>query len=103
MTSETLYALTGVALAAMGLAAILLQTHLLRRVIAFNIMGSGVFLILLALAPGQTPDAADPVAQALLLTGIVVAVSATGLALALARRLHRATGSAHLDDSDAAG
>lgn len=100
MTSNVLYALAGVALVAMGLAAISLQSHLLRRVIAFNIIGSGVFLVLLGVAPGRSAHAADPIAQALLLTGIVVAVSATGLALALARRLHRASGRMTLDADD---
>lgn len=101
--TDHLYALAGVALVFMGLAAVLLQSHLLRRLIAFNVMGSGVFLILLALAPGRTADVADPVAQALLLTGIVVAVSATGVALALARRLAQATGDMHLDEPDGRG
>jgi len=51
-------------------------------------MGAGVFMLLIAVAyrgPGLPPD---PVPHALVLTGIVVAVSATALALALVRRLH---------------
>jgi len=51
-------------------------------------MGAGVFMLLIAVAyrgPGLPPD---PLPHALVLTGIVVAVSATALALALARRLH---------------
>ncbi len=48
-------------------------------------------MMLIAVAyrgPGVPPD---PVPHALVLTGIVVAVSATALALALARRLHRSS------------
>ena len=46
--------------------------------------------------------AADPVPQALLITGIVVAFSATALAVALLLRLHDETGSASLS-AEAAG
>jgi multicomponent Na+:H+ antiporter subunit C len=56
--------------------------------VAINVMGAGVFLLLIAVAyrgPGLAPD---PVPHALVVTGIVVAVSATALALGLARRLH---------------
>jgi multicomponent Na+:H+ antiporter subunit C len=42
----------------------------------------------------------DPVPQALVITGIVVAFSATALAVALLLRLHEATGSATLGTAD---
>ena len=87
MTTALLYGLAGIGLAALGLRGSLGQVSLLRRLLALNLMGSGVFLMLGAVAyrgPGLTPD---PVPQALVLTGIVVAVSATALALALGRRL----------------
>lgn len=100
MTPFTLYALIGAVLFVLGLAAFLLHGHLLRKLIAFNVMGAGVFLVLLGLAPGHGMEVADPVAQALILTGIVVAVAATGLALALARRLQAATGKMTLDDTE---
>ncbi len=53
-------------------------------------MGSGAFLVLVGLA--QRAGMADPVPQAMVLTGIVVSVAATALALALARRLHKLSG-----------
>ena len=89
MTAQWIYGLSACLLIALGLRAALLHTALLQRLIAINIMGSGVFLILIAVAYRGAGQAADPVPHALVLTGIVVAVSATALALALARRLPR--------------
>ena len=82
-----LYAMTGIAIAGLGLRAVLLQAELMRKVLGLNVMGAGVFLTLVATAYRGPAAAADPVPHALVLTGIVVAVSATALALALARRL----------------
>jgi len=56
-------------------------------VLALNVMGAGVFLVLIAVAYRGAGTPADPVPHALVLTGIVVAVSATALALALGKRL----------------
>ncbi len=88
LTAQWLYGLTACLLVALGLRGVLLHASLLQRIVAINVMGAGVFLLLIAVAyrgPGLAPD---PVPHALVLTGIVVAVSATALALALARRLH---------------
>ena len=88
LTAQVMYALTGCLLVALGLRTALLHASLLHRVLALNVMGAGVFMLLIAVAyrgPGLPPD---PLPHALVLTGIVVAVSATALALALARRLH---------------
>jgi multicomponent Na+:H+ antiporter subunit C len=82
-----LYCLVGAALFTLGLRGALLQPSLLGRVLAINVCGAGVFLVFVAVAyrgPGLAPD---PVPHALVLTGIVVAVSATALAVALGRRL----------------
>jgi multicomponent Na+:H+ antiporter subunit C len=87
MTPGLIYALAGVALFVLGLGGVILLAHALRRILAFNLMGSGAFLVLVGLA--QRHGGVDPVPQAMVLTGIVVAVAATALALALARRLHR--------------
>ncbi len=84
--TETIYALTGVALFGLGLRGSLLRRSLLGRILAINICGAGVFLMLVTVAyrgPEQLPDALP---HARVLTGIVVAVSATALALALGRR-----------------
>lgn len=81
-----LYALGGMILFGVGLYALLAYPHLLRKIMGMNVMGIGVFMLFVALAyrgVGQTPD---PVPHALVITGIVVAVCATGLALTLAIR-----------------
>lgn len=68
--------------------------ELLRRILALNVMGGGIFLFMVTLAyrPVLVGEAPDAVLHALVLTGIVVAVSATAFALALlGRLLQRAT------------
>ena len=99
MSIDLLYALAGVVLCGIGLAGFLLLEHLLRRLLAFNLIGSGVFLVLVGLA--QHRGAPDPVPQALVLTGIVVAIAATALAIVLIRRYYHLTGRTSLaDDGD---
>ena len=88
MNTPLLYALTGCTLFALGLVATVLFVQPLRRVLTFNVMGSGAFLVFIGLA--QRRGVVDPVPQAMVLTGIVVAVAATALALALVRRLEQA-------------
>lgn len=85
MSVGALYAFCGAVLFAAGLLAFGAARHVLRKVLALNVLSGGVFLVLVGFA--QRAGEPDPVAHALVLTGIVVAVSATGLALALARRL----------------
>lgn len=86
MTPATLYVLTGIVLFGLGLHGSLAHESALRRLIALNVMSAGIFLVLVALAlrPSGAPD---PVPHAMVLTGLVVSVSATGLALGLIRRL----------------
>lgn len=88
----------GAALVALGLAVLLAAPTLMRKLLAFNVMGGGVFMLLLALAPRTAAGTADPIAQALVLTGIVVAIAATALGLLLARLYHAATGRSALPD-----
>ena len=87
MTVPVLYALVGVALFCIALHGVIVAETALRKIIAINVMSSGVFLVLVALArraPGPSPD---PVPHAMVITGIVVAVSATALAIVLINRL----------------
>lgn len=76
------YLCIGAGLFLLGLHSLLLQRHLLRVIIAINIMSSGVFMIMVALA--RRGDDTDPILHALVVTGLVVAVSATAFALRLA-------------------
>lgn len=97
-TDHRIYLLAGAGLFVIGFYSLLVQAHLLRRIMALNVMGSGVFLVFIALA-AQTPGAIpDPVPHAMVLTGIVVSVCATGLALALADRLQAATNKMELEN-----
>lgn len=91
MSPALAYALTGLTLFALALFGFLARRHLIRRIIAVNIMGSGAFLVFLGMA-ARGGEAADPVPQALVITGIVVAVATTALGLAVLVRLHRETG-----------
>jgi multicomponent Na+:H+ antiporter subunit C len=86
LTAQIMYGLTGCLIVGLGLRRALLSTSLVHRILAINVMGSGVFMLLIAVAYRGTGQPPDPVPHALVLTGIVVAVSATALALALARR-----------------
>lgn len=96
MSTVLLYALAGIGIFTFGLYALIVHAHLLRKILAINVMGSGVFLELVALG-GRTPGAVpDPVPHAMVITGIVVAISATALALALMLRVQMATGRAEL-------
>lgn len=82
MSQVQLYLILGCLLWLMGLHGLIQVKHALRRIIAINIMGSGVFMVMVALATRTQP--VDPVLQALVVTGLVVAVSATAFALRLA-------------------
>jgi multicomponent Na+:H+ antiporter subunit C len=97
MTNVFLYALAGIGLFVLGLHALVVHAHLLRKILAVNIMGSGVFLVLVALA-GRSETAPDPVPHAMVITGIVVTVSATALALALMLKLTGKSGQTVLPD-----
>lgn len=97
MNSAIAFALIGVGLFCLGLYALIVHAHLLRKILAINIMGSGVFMILVALAK-RSGDTPDPVPHAMVITGIVVAVSATALALTLMLRLSAISGRAKLTD-----
>jgi multicomponent Na+:H+ antiporter subunit C len=98
MNVETLFALCACALVGIGLYGLIVQPHPLRKLVAFNIMGSGVFVLFGALAKrgAAAGMAADPVPQALLITAIVVAFAATAVTVALLLRLVETTDTASL-------
>lgn len=98
MSGVFLYALGGVGLFSIGLYALVVHNHLLRKILALNVMGNGIFMILVALARRTEAAQPDAVPHAMVITGIVVAVSATALALTLMLKLASETGRAELDD-----
>lgn len=87
MDSALLYSITGVGLFAIGLLGIVLAGHILRKILALNIIGVGIFMLLIALAK-QSESVVDPLPHAMVLTGIVIAAAGTALALNLMVRLH---------------
>jgi multicomponent Na+:H+ antiporter subunit C len=92
MNAELLYSITGVGLFAIGLLGVVLASHIMRKVLALNVMGVGIFMLLIALAK-RSESAVDPVPHAMVLTGIVIAAAGTALALNLMVRLHKMSGS----------
>ena len=97
MSQPELFVLIAAAVFAIGVYGLLSRPQLVRRILALNLMGSGVFLLLVAFAR-RNPETIDPVPHAMVLTGIVIAVSATAFALAIVRLLHRQTGEVSLGE-----
>jgi multicomponent Na+:H+ antiporter subunit C len=104
MSAATLYGLCAGVLIGLGLYGLIVQQQALRRILAFNLIGGGVFLLfgVVARRGAAAGLGADPVPQALVITGIVVAFAATALAVALLLRLFQETGRITLR-SDAPG
>lgn len=98
MSAVYLYSLVGIGLFILGLYALIIYPHLLRKILAINVMGGGVFLLFVALAARTPNGVPDAVPHAMVITGIVVAVSATALALALMLRVHQETGRAEFPE-----
>jgi multicomponent Na+:H+ antiporter subunit C len=98
MTSATLAGLVGAALVGLGLYGVIVDPQPLRKILAFNLIGSGVFLVfgIIARKGAAAGLSADPVPQAMVITGIVVAFAASALAVALTLRLFEETGRATL-------
>lgn len=98
MSAALLYSIVGLAIFLSGLCGVVLFSHLLRKVLSVNLMGTGIFMFFIALSQRSADGNPDPVPHAMVLTGIVVAVSATSLVLAFVVRLHAATGACRMED-----
>jgi multicomponent Na+:H+ antiporter subunit C len=98
MTAATLYGLCAAGLVGLGLYGSIVHPQPLRKILAFNVLGAGTFLLfgVIARRGAAAGMGGDPVPQAMVITGIVVAFSATALAVALLLRLFAATGAATL-------
>jgi len=102
MDSATLFGLCGAVLIGIGLYGFLAHAHLVRRLLSFNVVGSGVFLMFGAAAwrsPWLGPDA---VPQALIITGLVVKLAGSALAIALVVQLAQESRRAVLPEDDEA-
>ncbi len=99
LSPATIYALAGCGIFLIGFYAFSVYAHLLRKILAVNIAGSGVFLVLASMAYRGREAVADPIPHAMILTGIVVAVAGTALALALAGRVFTESAEADLEES----
>lgn len=104
MTHPEIWMMAAAAVFGIGLYSLVVAHHVLRQLIAIKVMGSAVFLVLV-MAAGPVDGGLDGIAKALVLTGIVVAVSAIAFALALLVRLAQVTGSVSLEvgEGDDAG
>lgn len=87
MRSTSTFLVVGLALVVLGMVRTLLAEDLVRQVLGVNVAGAGVLLVLGSIAAGG--EGPDPVPQALVLTGIVVTVSVTAVALGLVRRIEQ--------------
>lgn len=87
MTLTLWYIIVGSIVAVAALVRTLLARDLVGRLIAMNVVGVGVFLIILALAARS--GEIDPVLSALVITGLVIAAAFTGLGAVLIRRIER--------------
>ncbi|MGA0598116.1 NADH-quinone oxidoreductase subunit K [Enterovirga sp. CN4-39] len=87
--SAALYGVAAAALVGIGLFSLIAHADPLRRILAFNLFGSGVFLLLgvIARRGAAAGFSGDPVPHALIITGLVVGFSASAMAVALLLRL----------------
>lgn len=98
LSQTDIYTLAGSLLFSIGLYGLVVRPHLLHKVLALNIMSSGVFLVIVGIARRVPGDIPDPLPHAMVLTGIVVTVSSTAFALALVKRIFTDTGAVCLED-----
>lgn len=105
------FASASVILFGIGFSTLLLNNNLIKKIIGINVMDTSVFMFFISIgyikgryAPIITESIknanqfVNPVPTALMLTGIVVAVSTTALALALTLKLYEKYGTVELDE-----
>ena len=102
--------IAAVILFSVGFTTLLFNQNLMKKIIAFNIMDTAIFLFLTAKGyiAGRMPPILEyglndpalyvnPVPSVLVLTGIVVSVSVTAFALALMLRMYEKFGTLEMD------
>jgi multicomponent Na+:H+ antiporter subunit C len=105
MNAATLFGLCGAALVGFGLYGLITDPEPLRKILAFNLLGTGVFLVfgVISRRAAAAGLGGDPVPQAMVITAIVVAFAATAMAIALVLRLLQETGRATLNPDNPGG
>ena len=100
MSVATIFGISAAFLVGLGLFGLIVQRQPFRKILAFNVLGSGIFLFfgVVARRGAAAGMGGDPIPQALVITGIVVAFSATALAVAILLRLFEETGGTSLQD-----
>jgi multicomponent Na+:H+ antiporter subunit C len=96
--SAALYGFCSAALVGLGLYGLIVHPEPLRKILAFNLIGGGAFLLLgvIARRGAAMGFGGDPVPQALIITGLVVAFASTAVVVALLLCLLQETGDAGL-------
>jgi len=104
MNAATLFGLCAAILVGLGLYGLIVDPRPLRKLLAFDLLGGGVFLLfgIVARRGAAAGFGADPVPQAMVITGIVVAFAASALAIAVMLRLLQETGETNLPDAASA-
>jgi multicomponent Na+:H+ antiporter subunit C len=105
------YEAGAIVLFGIGFAILLLHNNLIKKIIGLNIMDTAVFLFFIAKGYIDGREAPiivngykgvhgyiNPIPSALMLTGIVVAVSTTAFALALTIKMNEKYGTIELDE-----
>ncbi len=108
LTPATMYLVTAIALIVTGMAGLLIRRNLLKIVLGFSLIDTGIHLLIATLGSNPAKTApivnsekllndpslmVDPVPQALVLTAIVIGVGVTALMLAYVIRLYALRGS----------
>lgn len=105
------YDTAAIILFGIGFMTLLLNNNLIKKIIGMNIMDTSIFLFFIDkgyIHGNRSPiydsltdsglDFINPLPSALMLTGIVVAVSTTAFALALTIRIYESYGTIELDE-----
>jgi multicomponent Na+:H+ antiporter subunit C len=103
MSETTLFGLGAAALVGLGLYGFVIRPEPLRKLLAFNLLSSAAFVLfgVLARRGAAAGMGGDPIPQALVITGIVVAFAGSALAVGLLLRLFQETGRATLSTDSA--
>lgn len=88
MSQSLIYSTCAISMFCIGLLGFMLLTDVIRKVLSINIMGIGIFMLLVATS-AMAPGLIDPIPQAMVLTGIVVAAAGSALMLQLAIQIEQ--------------